>query len=476
MTITQIQQELKSGKTILQVTEEAIAKLKSSAEYNAIITPLFDSALERAKVLDIKLKAGDEISKNPLFGIPFIAKDNIAVKGTLTTAASNILGNYISPYSATAIQKLEGRGAICIAKANLDSFGHGSSTENSDFAPTLNPHDQTRVPGGSSGGSAASVALKIVPFAIGTDTGGSIRQPASFTGTFGIKPSYGRVSRSGVLAMASSTDTVGVFAANSADLSLVLDAISGLDPKDSTTISKNEDLQNPDSTSAKKYKVAVIKEMLSDGVEPEVRQSIQSAIAKLKSAGIQIDEISIPEIEYALAAYYIIIPAEISSNLARYDGIRYGYSQPDSADLNSLYQQSRASGFNAENKRRILIGTYVLSSGYYDAYYKKAQQVRTLLKNAFDKAFEKYDCLLGPVAPTTAFKFGASETPLQMYLGDIMTVSASLIGSPASSIPIGFGSETKMPVGLQIISAHGQDKKVLSLSRLVEDLQKEETK
>ena len=475
MTITQIQQELKSGKTIFQITEEAIAKLKSSAEYNAIITPLFDSALERAKVLDIKLKAGDEISKNPLFGIPFIAKDNIAVKGTLTTAASNILGNYISPYSATAIQKLEGRGAICIAKANLDSFGHGSSTENSDFAPTLNPHDQTRVPGGSSGGSAASVALKIVPFAIGTDTGGSIRQPASFTGTFGIKPSYGRVSRNGILAMASSTDTVGVLASSSADLSLVIDVIAGQDPKDSTTIQKTESLRKSDST-AKKYKVAVIKEMLSEGVDLEVRESVESAIAKLKSAGIQIEEISIPEIEYALAAYYIIIPAEISSNLARYDGIRYGYSQPNSTDLNSLYQQSRASGFNAENKRRILIGTYVLSSGYYDAYYKKAQQVRTLLKNAFDKAFEKYDCLLGPVAPTTAFKFGASETPLQMYLGDIMTVSASLIGSPASSIPIGFGSETKMPVGLQIISAHGQDKKVLSLSRLVEDLQKEEAK
>lgn len=475
MTITQIQQELKSGKTIFQITEEAIAKLKSSAEYNAIITPLFDSALERAKVLDIKLKAGDEISKNPLFGIPFVAKDNIAIAGTRTTAASNILGNYISPYSATAIQKLEGEGAICIAKANLDSFGHGSSTENSDFAPTLNPHDRTKVPGGSSGGSAASVALKIVPFAIGTDTGGSIRQPASFTGTFGIKPSYGRVSRNGILAMASSTDTVGVLASSSADLSLVIDVIAGQDPKDSTTIQKTESLRKSDST-AKKYKVAVIKEMLSEGVDLEVRESVESAIAKLKSAGIQIEEISIPEIEYALAAYYIIIPAEISSNLARYDGIRYGYSQPNSTDLNSLYQQSRASGFNAENKRRILIGTYVLSSGYYDAYYKKAQQVRTLLKNAFDKAFEKYDCLLGPVAPTTAFKFGASETPLQMYLGDIMTVSASLIGSPASSIPIGFGSETKMPVGLQIISAHGQDKKVLSLSQLVEDLQKEEAK
>lgn len=471
MTITQIQKELESGKTIFQVTEDAITKLKSSAEYNSIITPLFEQALERAKILDIKLKAGDEVSKSLLFGVPFVAKDNIAIAETITTAASNILGNYVSPYTATVVQKLEEQGAICIAKANLDSFGHGSSTENSDFAPTLNPHDRTRVPGGSSGGSAASVALDVVPFAIGTDTGGSIRQPASFTGTFGIKPSYGRVSRNGVLAMASSTDTVGVFAANSDDLSLVLDTISGLDSKDSTTIQKTEDFQNPDSTSAKKYKVAVVKEMLSEGIDPEVRQAIESSVAKLKASGVEVDQISIPEIEYALAAYYIIIPAEISSNLARYDGIRYGYSHQEVSSLSSVYEKSRMSGFNHENKRRILIGTYVLSSGYYDAYYKKAQQVRTKLKAAFDKAFKEFDCLLGPVAPTTAFKFGASETPLQMYLGDIMTVSASLIGSPAASVPIGLGSDSKMPVGLQVISAHGQDRKVLNLSKLVEELE-----
>ena len=338
-------------------------------------------------MLDIKLKSGDK--KGRLFGIPFIVKDNLAVKGTITTAASNILGNYVSPYTATSIKKLEDEGAICIAKANMDSFGHGSSTENSDFAPTLNPHDKTKVPGGSSGGSAAAVALDIVPFAIGTDTGGSIRQPASFSGVFGIKPSYGRVSRNGAIAMASSTDTVGVLSSNSEDLSLVLDVISGQDPKDSTTIEKSEDLSTSSSSEAKDYRVAVIKEMLGDGVEPEVRDKIQEALTKLKLKGVQIDEISIPEIEYALAAYYIIIPAEISSNLARYDGIRYGYSHEDSKDLNSVYEQSRKTGFNQENKRRILIGTYVLSSGYYDAYYKKAQQVRTLLKDAFDKAFEK---------------------------------------------------------------------------------------
>ncbi len=471
MTIAQVQQEIKSGKSILQITEDAIARLQNSTEYNAVITPLFKDALERAKILDVKLKSKKD--QPPLFGIPFVAKDNIAIDGTLfqdaTTAASNILKNYVSPYTATVIQKLQEQGAICIAKTNLDAFGHGSSTENSDFAPTLNPHGRTRVPGGSSGGSAASVALNVVPFAIGTDTGGSIRQPASFTGTFGIKPSYGRVSRSGVLAMASSTDTVGVFATNSNDLSLVLDTISGIDPKDSTTIQKSQNLKDPDSKAAKKYKVAVIKEMLSEGIDPEVRQAVEASITKLKAAGTEISEISIPEVEYALAAYYIIIPAEISSNLARYDGIRYGYSHPQSPNLSSLYEKSRQAGFNAENKRRILIGTYVLSSGYYDAYYKKAQQVRTKLKAAFDQAFQKYDCLLAPVAPTTAFEFGASETPLQMYLGDIMTVSASLIGSPAASVPIGISSKTKMPVGLQIIAAHGQDLKVLNLSKLVEE-------
>lgn len=478
MTIEQIQQEIKNGKTILEVVESCITKLKNSAEYNAIITPLFDQALEKAKVLDIKLKANQDskAGQGRLFGIPFVVKDNLAIEGTITTAASNILGNYISPYTATSIKKLEDEGAICIAKANLDSFGHGSSTENSDFAPTLNPHDRTKVPGGSSGGSAAVVALDAVPFAIGTDTGGSIRQPASFSGVFGIKPSYGRVSRNGAIAMASSTDTVGVLASSASDLSLVLDVISGLDLKDSTTIQKSGDLSLADSASAKKYKVALIKEMFGEGLAPEVRNKIEEAVSKLKASGVQVDEISIPEIEYALAAYYIIIPAEISSNLARYDGIRYGYSHEDSTDLNSVYEKSRMGGFNAENKRRILIGTYVLSSGYYDAYYKKAQQVRTKLKSAFDKAFEEYDCLLSPVAPTTAFKFGASETPLQMYLQDVMTVPISLIGSPAASVPIGLSSDSKMPVGLQIISAHGQDSKVLSLSKLIEENIKEDDK
>lgn len=462
ISLKELKEELKSGKKPSDLVEEAIARLQESSEYNSTISEMFEQARARAKHLD------DSEYKGRLYGIPFIAKDNLLIEGTVTTAASNILGNFEAPYTATAIKKLEDEGAVCIAKANMDSFGHGSSTENSDFMKTLNPHDQELVPGGSSGGSATSVALGIVPFSICTDTGGSIRQPASFTGTYGLKPSYGRVSRNGAIAMASSTDTVGAIASSSEDLAEVIDIISGLDPKDSTTIQKTEELKTEELPVPSNYKVAVIKELLAEGVDEEVKTSVQNAVKKLEESGVGVEEISIPEIEYALAAYYIIVPAEISSNLARYDGIRYGHSTKDSTKLSDTYEKSRMEGFNAENKRRILIGAYVLSSGYYDAYYKKAQQVRTLLKEAFDKAFQKYDALLGPVAPTTAFKFGESEDPIKMYLGDIMTVAPSLIGSPASSVPLGLGNKSNMPVGLQIIGKHGDDKKVLQISKLVE--------
>lgn len=473
ISIAQLKEELKNGKKPSDLVEEAIDRLEKSSHFNATISEMFEIARSKAKELDVKQvenPQNPQDQKGRLFGIPFIAKDNLLIDGTVTTAASNILANFVAPYTATAIQKLEDEGAICIAKANMDSFGHGSSTENSDFKQTLNPHDKKRVPGGSSGGPAALVALGVVPFAIATDTGGSIRQPASFTGTYGLKPSYGRVSRNGAIAMASSTDTVGAIAANVEDLSEVTDIISGLDPKDSTTIDKKESLNiSQEIDLNKNYKVAVIKELLAEGVDPEVKESINHALDKLKQTGIIVEEISIPEIEYALAAYYIIVPAEISSNLARYDGIRYGHSTNEATQLSETYQKSRKEGFNSENKRRILIGTYVLSSGYYDAYYKKAQQVRTLLKSAFDKAFDEYDALVGPVAPTTAFKLGTSEEPLKMYLGDIMTVTPSLIGSPASSIPVGKAVESGMPVGLQIIARHKEDKKVLEISKIVEE-------
>lgn len=466
ISISELQKQIQSGKKPVDLVEDAIERLKASEDFSPTISEMFDSARSRAKLLE------QQDTKGRLYGIPFIAKDNLLIEGTITTAASNILGNFEAPYTATAIKKLEDEGAICIAKANMDSFGHGSSTENSDFAQTLNPQDRTRVPGGSSGGSASSVALGIVPFSVCTDTGGSIRQPASFTGTYGLKPSYGRVSRNGAIAMASSTDCVGAIAANTEDLSMVIDIISGQDPKDSTTIPKNEAISLEEASATSNYKVAIIKELVADGVDSEVIEKVTETIKKLKESGVQVDEISIPEIDYALAAYYIIVPAEISSNLARYDGIRYGYSTKDSTKLNHTYEKTRMEGLNSENKRRILIGTYVLSSGYYDAYYKKAQQVRTLLKSAFDKAFEEYDALLGPVAPTTAFKLGESEDPIKMYLGDIMTVAPSLIGSPASSVPIGLGSESGMPVGLQIMGKHGDDKEVLQISQKVEEVVK----
>jgi aspartyl-tRNA(Asn)/glutamyl-tRNA(Gln) amidotransferase subunit A len=463
LSIKDLQDELASGKTPTHLVEEAISRLQNSTQYNAVISPLYEEAKSRAKQLEASGQKGR------LYGIPFIAKDNFLITGSITTAASNILGNFKAPYTATAIKKLEDEGAICIAKANMDAFGHGSSTENSDFAPTLNPHDQTKVPGGSSGGSAAAVALGIVPFSICTDTGGSIRQPASFCGVVGLKPSYGAVSRNGVIAMASSTDCIGPVASTVQDASLILDIISGKDPKDSTTIDK-PGLNAPQE--ATKFKVAVIKELMVEGLDSEVRTQVLRSVEHLKKSGIEVEEISIPEIEYALAAYYIIVPAEISSNLARYDGIRYGYRTEDAKDLNQNYEKTRQEGFNSENKRRILIGTYVLSSGYYDAYYKKAQQVRTLLKEAFNKAFQNYDCLLGPVAPSTAFTVGGnSESPLQMYLGDIMTVAPSLIGSPALSVPIGLGSGSKMPVGLQIIGSHTSDAKILALAQLIEEAQ-----
>lgn len=466
ISISELQKQIQSGKKPIDLVEDAIERLKALADFNSTISETFDYARSRAKLLE------QQGPKGKLYGIPFIAKDNLLIEGTVTTAASNILGNFEAPYTATAIKKLEDEGAICIAKANMDSFGHGSSTENSDFAQTLNPHDKTRVPGGSSGGSATSVALGIVPFSICTDTGGSIRQPASFTGTYGLKPSYGRVSRNGAIAMASSTDCVGAITASTKDLSTVIDIISGQDPKDSTTITKTEDFILDTKEDTKNFRVAIIKELVADGVDAEVRQKVVEAVRKLRDSGAQVDEISIPEIDYALAAYYIIVPAEISSNLARYDGIRYGHSTKDSTKLSHTYEKTRMEGLNSENKRRILIGTYVLSSGYYDAYYKKAQQVRTLLKSAFDKAFEQYDALIGPVAPTTAFKLGESEDPLKMYLGDIMTVAPSLIGSPASSVPIGLGSDSGMPVGLQVIGRHGDDKKVLQISQKVEEVVK----
>lgn len=452
----------------VDLVEQALATIEAQAEYQAIITTTADRARQRAAAVD----AGD--NQGRLAGVPFIAKDNFLVFGAETTAASNILRGFDAPYQSTAIEKLETEGAICVAKANLDAFAHGSSTENSDFFTTKNPADPIRVPGGSSGGSAAAVMLDMAPFALGTDTGGSIRLPASFTGAVGYKPTYGLVSRSGVVAMASSTDTIGPLTRTVADAAYVLDVIAGRDALDSTTIERDPaSYVLADDLNLQGTKIGIIKEYMGEGLDAGVRQQIEQAIAALKQAGADIVEISLPTLPLALAVYYILCPAEVSSNLSRYDGQRYGYTAPDVANLDESFKKSREQGFGKEAKRRIIIGTYVLSSGYYDAYYKRAQTVRTKLINEFADAFTQVDFLLGPTAPSTAFKIGENASdPLQMYLTDIMTVAVNLAGVPAISIPAGTvtpaDGDKPLPVGLQLMAAQKYDRQLLALAAATE--------
>lgn len=463
--LTAIAEDVRTGKQkAVDLVEQSLTAIASAQDYQAIIVTTAERARERAKAIDA----------NPtgrLAGVPFIAKDNFLVFGAETTAASNILKGFNAPYQSTAIERLEAEGAICVAKANLDAFAHGSSTENSDFFTTLNPHDQTRVPGGSSGGSAASVVLGLAPFALGTDTGGSIRLPASFCGAVGYKPTYGLVSRSGVVAMASSTDVIGPLTTCVEDAALVLDVMAGKDMLDSTTIDRDEAGYLAGAAELQGKKIGVIKEYMDEGLQPGVKQQVEAAIEKLKNAGADVQEISLPSLPLALAVYYIICPAEVSSNLSRYDGQRYGYSFPNAKDLEESYLQTREIGFNKENKRRVMIGTYVLSSGYYDAYYKKAQTVRTKLINEFADAFRQVDFLLGPTAPTTAFKIGEhASDPLAMYLTDIMTVAVNLAGVPAISLPC--GQSDGLPVGLQLIAPQRADRALLAIAKNTEELLK----
>ncbi|OGL26064.1 glutaminyl-tRNA synthase (glutamine-hydrolyzing) subunit A [Candidatus Saccharibacteria bacterium RIFCSPHIGHO2_12_FULL_49_19] len=468
--ISDIAKQVKSGKLkASDLVETALKNLEAKQEYQTVIEITAERARERASKSDALVAQGGEAGR--LAGVPFIAKDNFLAYGAKTTASSNILKPFEAPYQATAIERLEAEGAILIAKSNLDAFAHGSSTENSDFFVTKNPHDKTRVPGGSSGGSAAAVALDIVPFALGTDTGGSIRQPAGFCGVVGYKPTYGLVSRSGVIAMASSTDVIGPITRNLDDTAAILDIIAGRDELDSTTIEKDSKGYQLSTSSYQlnAAKIGIIREYMAEGLELGVKQVIDGAVNKLKSAGAEISEVSLPSLPLALAVYYIVCPAEVSSNLARYDGQRYGYSEQSATDLLSSYELSREKGFGAEAKRRIMIGTYVLSSGYYDAYYKKAQTVRTKIISEFADAFEKYDVLVGPTSPTTAFKIGEKvNDPLSMYLSDIMTVAANMSGNPAISIPAGLSSE--LPVGLQLIGPMKGDRKLLEITKACEEL------
>lgn len=446
------------GSSARKNVEAAIAKAREHEAFHAILSVSEERALERADAVD-----RGEITGR-LAGVPFVAKDNFLTFGTTTTAASKMLENFHAPLQATAIEKLEAEGAICIGKANLDAFAHGGSTENSAFGPTTNAFDQTRVAGGSSGGSAVVVALGIVPFALGTDTGGSIRQPASFNGVVGVKPTYGTVSRYGVVAMASSTDTIGVLATDSRDAELVMSIMSGQDKKDMTTLPdfwQAADLAGP-------LKIGVIKESLTDDVDENVRRTTEAYIEKLRQAGHTVNEVSLSLLKYALAIYYIVVPAEISSNLGRYDGVRYGTRAP-AGSLSELYGLSRDQGFVAENKRRIMIGSYVLSSGFFDAYYLQAQKARTLLIDEFNRLFEEYDVLLSPTAPTPAFKLGENTSdPVKMYLADVMTVPASLAGLPAISVPAG-ATENGLPIGVQLIGKRRDDARLLALAASIEE-------
>lgn len=467
--LSDISRDVNSGKlSALSLVEKSLSLIKEHQEFKAIISVIEQRALSRAKEIDQKVKNGETVGR--LAGVPFIAKDNFLVFGADTTASSNMLRGFSAPYQATAIEKLESEGAICVAKANLDAFAHGSSTENSDFFTTLNPIDKTRVPGGSSGGSAAAVALDLAPFSLGTDTGGSIRLPASFCGVVGYKPTYGLVSRSGVVAMASSLDVIGPIANTVEDTALVLECMAGKDELDATTIDREEtsyaELENVDLS---KIKVGIVKEFFDDGLDNNVAQVILQQVEKLKKAGAQVEEVSIPSVKLALPVYYVLCPAELSSNLSRYDGLRYGFQDESAKNLEESYNSSRSLGFGDEAKRRIMLGTYVLSSGYYDAYFQKAQLVRTKLIKEFEKVFKTCDFLVGPTAPVTAFKIGENTSnPLQMYMMDVMTVATNLVGIPSISVPV--GDVNKMPVGLHIMSPQKTDKKLLEVSKAIEDI------
>ena len=425
-----------------------------------------DGALLVAKEADARRAAGD---KSPLLGIPVAIKDLINVAGQPCTCASKILEGYVSPYDATVTARLKAAGAICAGRVNMDEFAMGSSTENSAFKVTHNPHDLSRVPGGSSGGSAASVAGGEALCALGTDTGGSIRQPASFCGIVGFKPTYGRVSRYGVTAFASSLDQVGPMTRDVTDAALLMNALAGADPHDGTTALEPV----PDFAAAlqgaslKGLKIGLPKEYFVDGTDPEVGECIRKAIDVCARAGAEISEVSLPHTEYAMAVYYICAPAEASANLARFDGVRYGHRSGQAGDVMELYCRSRAEGFGQEVKRRIILGTYVLSSGYYDAYYGRAQRVRTLIRRDFAEVFGKVDALLTPVAPTPAFKIGALQDPLKMYLNDLFTIPASLAGLPAVSVPCG-KTAAGLPVGVQFIGSSFKDDLVLKVARSFE--------
>ena len=450
--------------TAVEMVQAALNKAKKYEEYNIFTFVNTENALKKARDIDAKIARGEKVGR--LAGVPYALKDNFLSPEGQTTASAHILEGFASPVMATAVKKLEDEGAIMIGRTNMDAFAHGSSTENSYFEPTKNAHDETRVAGGSSGGSAVAVALDIVEFATGTDTGGSIRQPASFNGVYGMKPTYGTISRYGVVAMASSTDCIGFFTKSPDDMNLLMEITAGQDPKDMTTL---PDYYSEGSDATHACRVGVIKDFDNDTVHPEIRKAMQAKIELLKAKGHEIVELTMPALKYALPAYYIIVPAEIASNLSRYDGVRYGFRAEKAEDLDALYKNTRSEGFMPENKRRIMIGNFVLSSGFYDAYFLKAAKARTLIKQEYEKAFEKCDFILSPVTPNPAFKLGEKTSdPVTMYLEDAMTVPLNLAGVPGLAVPAG-KTKDGVALGLQLIGPRRSDKALIGFSKELQD-------
>jgi aspartyl-tRNA(Asn)/glutamyl-tRNA(Gln) amidotransferase subunit A len=462
LTIDSARAAVADGKTSATALAEAFyAKIDSDdPKIGAYLILAKERALAKAAEIDARAKRGDQLPS--LAGVPVGIKDVLVTKGVRTTAGSRILGNYIPPYDCTAVARLEAAGAVVLGKLNCDEFAMGSSNENSAFKPVHNPRDLSRVPGGSSGGSAAAVAADMAVATLGSDTGGSIRQPASFCGVVGLKPTYGRVSRYGLIAFASSLDHIGPLTKTVKDAAIMLHTIAGRDPMDATSA----DLPVPDYLAeldkpVKGLKVGVAREYFGEGLESETRNAVEAGIQKLAKMGCEVIEVSLPHTKFAIPAYYLVATAEASSNLARFDGVRYGYRATNARSLSDMYRSSRNQGFGAEVKRRIMLGTYALSAGYYDAYYLKAQRVRTLLTRDFEDAFAKVDVIIGPTSPTPAFKLGEKvDDPLAMYLADIYTVTANLAGIPGISIPVGH-SKDQLPIGMQMFGKHFDEATIL---------------
>ncbi len=452
LTVHELQEKLKNKElTITEITKAYCDRIEEKEkDVQAFVTTLTEEAMKQAEEIEEKVNNGE--IKGEFAGIPIGIKDNMCTKGIKTTCSSKMLENFIAPYDATVVEKLKEANIINLGKLNMDEFAMGGSTEYSYFKKTKNPWNLNKVPGGSSGGSAAAVAANLVPWALGSDTGGSIRQPSSFCGVVGLKPTYGLVSRYGLVAFASSLDQIGPITKDVKDCSMLLNLITGHDEKDTTSSNREKvDYTKALKNDVKGLKIGVPKEFYGEGINSEVKETLEKAIEKYKELGAEIEEFSLDIANYSLATYYIIACAEASSNLGRFDGIRYGYRTPEFKNLKELYKKSRSEGFGQEVKRRIILGTYVLSSGYYDAYYKKAQKVRTLVSNEFSKAFEKYDIILIPTSPTVAFNIGEkTSNPMEMYLADICTVSVNIAGLPGISIPCGVDKQG-MPIGMQLI-------------------------